>query len=204
MAGRTAGWAVDPFRRQLLAGARLAGDQHAAVRRRQTLDVGPDLSHLPSVADHGQLRGGGGLAASHGGTTEAAPDARHQLIERHRMGKVVVDSDAERGNGELLGAVRRDEDDRDPALPASEPPGRVQTAQRAVRRRANDREIERCDRVRGLALVRRVDDLDALRAENATESTPHRGVVLQDQDGGPQVAMCLEWAVRSARRARSS
>ena len=136
---------VDGARRQLLAGARLAGDQHRHVVARQHLEGGEDLQHDRVAAHHvGEGVAVRQLAAQVLDLVDQPPALERllrreqQLLGLERLGDVVDGALAHRLDGVLDAAVAGDHDHVDVAASARGCPwsARCRRRRRCARRPA--------------------------------------------------------------------
>ena len=104
---------VHRARDQLLAGAVLAEDEHAAVGRRRHRDLLAQLRHRHALADHRQAAVDAGAQVAVLGLemplAQGVADDQHRLLERQRLFDEVERAHLDRAHGRLDVAVPRDE-----------------------------------------------------------------------------------------------
>ena len=180
---------VDRARDELLAGAVLAVDEHAAVGRRRHRHLLAQLAHRVALAHHRLVAIDAGAQRAVLGLEPALPqrvaDDEDGLLERQRLLDEVERAHLDRADRRLDVAVAGDEDDLRVDLPLAQPRQRRE----AVHARQPDVEHDQIDRpARDAleALFAARDGLDgvALVAQHAAQRRPHAGLVVDDQDGG--------------------
>ena len=180
---------VDAARDELLAGAVLAVDQHAAVGRRRHRDLLAQLRHHVALADHRQpaidVRAQRAVLRLEPALPHGVADDQDRLLERERLLDEVEGAHLDRAHGRLDVAVPGDHDHRrvDAAL--------AQPRQRRQPVHARQPDVEHDDVVRraqhaieaGLAALDGLDGV-ALVAQHAAQRAAHAGLVVDDQDVG--------------------
>ena len=113
---------VQRARHELLAGARLAGDQHRHARARQPADRLEHLLHRRRLTDdarrrlHGRLLGRVAAALTRGARHEL-----HRFVDVERLRQILERTALIRGHGAVEIGVRGDHDDRHVGVRAREP-----------------------------------------------------------------------------------
>ena len=187
-AGAAPAHRVDVARHQLLAGAVLAEDEHAAVRRRGHRDLIAQARHRQALADHRVLRVHLGAQRQVLGLqpalAERVADDEHGLVERQRLLDEVERAHLDGAHRGLDAAVAGDDHHLGVAVPLAHAGQRRQTVH------ARQPDVEH-DHVVGLAAepietgfpaVHRVHGV-ALVAQHAAKGAADAGFVVDDEDG---------------------
>ena len=129
-AGAPAAERVDRARDQLLAGAVLAVDQHAAVGRRGHRDLLAQLPHRVALADHRlraiDARAQRAVLRLEPALPQRVADDEHGLLERQRLLDEVERAHLDRAHRRLDVAVAGDQHDLRVDLPLAQPRQRRQ------------------------------------------------------------------------------
>ena len=178
---------VDAARDQLLAGAVLAEDQHAAVGRRRHGDLFAQLRHDVALADHRQppvhARAQRPVLGFEPPLPDGVADDQHGLVERQRFLDEVERAHLDRAHRRLDVAVpgnhhhgestRRSRSRDSVARPSM--PGQPDVENDDVERRPRDAVETR------LAALHRLDGVPFV-TEHAAKRAAHAGLVVDDED----------------------
>ena len=192
---------VDLPRHEFLAGAVLAGDEHAAVGRRRHGDLLAQLAHRTALADHRvaaiDARPQRAILGLEPALPQRVAHRQHGLLERQRLLDEVERPELRGLDRRLDVGVAGDHDDLRVDVPIAQPLERHQAVD------ARQPDVEQHDLVRlpanlvetRLAAVDGVHRV-AFVAEDAAERRPHARFVVDDQNGGH--GLLLTWLLTDA------
>ena len=178
---------MDGARDQLLAGAVLAVDQHAAVRRRGHLDLLAQLAHREALAHHHVLpidaRAQRAVLGLEIALAQRVANDQHGLFERERLLDEIERAHLDRAHRGFDVAVAGDHHHLRIDLALAQPLQRHQTVDAGQPDVEHDDVEGRArDSIEALLAARRGLDVKPLVAQHAAQRGAHPGFVVDDQN----------------------